>query len=59
LPCGANASNTKGLPVKSTGVIGAGTMGTGIAVSLLRVGFPVILVEQDQKVCTLFVVLVM
>ncbi|XP_076436045.1 peroxisomal bifunctional enzyme-like [Babylonia areolata] len=49
LPCGANSTNTKGLAVKTTGVIGAGTMGTGIAICLLRAGLPVILVEQNQK----------
>lgn len=46
---GASAANTKPLPVQTIGVIGAGTMGSGIAVTLLRAGFPVILVEQDQK----------
>lgn len=51
LPSGANAANTKPLNVQTTGIIGAGTMGTGIAVSLLRAGYPVILVEQNQEVC--------
>ncbi|KAK7109400.1 peroxisomal bifunctional enzyme-like [Littorina saxatilis] len=49
LPSGASAANTKPVPVKSTGVIGAGTMGQGIAICLLRVDYPVILVEQNQK----------
>jgi 3-hydroxyacyl-CoA dehydrogenase len=35
-------------PVHSTGVIGAGTMGTGIAVALLAAGFKVTLVEREQ-----------
>ena len=54
MPNGANAGNTKGLPVKTTGVIGAGTMGAGIAICLLRAGFPVVLVEQNQKVSFLW-----
>lgn len=34
--------------VDSVGVIGAGTMGTGIAVALLCAGLPVILYERDE-----------
>jgi 3-hydroxyacyl-CoA dehydrogenase len=34
--------------VKSIGVGGAGTMGSGIAISCLDAGFPVVLVERDQ-----------
>ncbi|SMR83286.1 3-hydroxyacyl-CoA dehydrogenase [Aliiroseovarius halocynthiae] len=35
-------------PIKSIGVVGAGTMGSGIAISCLDAGFPVVLVERDQ-----------
>lgn len=34
--------------VSSIGVVGAGTMGTGIAISCLDAGFPVTLVERDD-----------
>ena len=53
MPSGENSTNTKPLPVKTTAVIGAGTMGSGIAVSLLTAGFSVILLEQDKKVFNL------
>lgn len=36
------------LPVHSVGVVGAGTMGAGIAVSLLNAGLTVRLIEQDE-----------
>lgn len=36
-------------PVESTGVIGAGTMGAGIAVCLLNADLPVVLVETKQE----------
>ena len=39
----------KARPVASTAVIGAGTMGAGIAVALLDAGYPVILVERDEE----------
>jgi len=35
------------IPVKSTGVIGAGTMGGGIAMVLANAGFPVLVKEAD------------
>ncbi len=35
-------------PVNSVGLIGGGTMGSGIAVSLLDAGLPVIMVERDD-----------
>ena len=50
LPGGANFKNTKPQPLKTGGVIGAGTMGTGIAMAMLNAGFSVVLMEQDQKV---------
>ena len=34
--------------VKLIGVVGAGTMGAGIAIACLDAGFPVVLVERDQ-----------
>jgi 3-hydroxyacyl-CoA dehydrogenase len=37
------------LPVRSLGVIGAGTMGGGIAMNFLNVGIPVTLVEANQE----------
>lgn len=46
---GANFQTTKPLPVKSTAVIGAGTMGSGIAVCLLNAGYQVFLLEQNEK----------
>jgi len=36
------------LPVKSVGIIGAGTMGGGIAMNFLNVGIPVTIVEMKQ-----------
>ncbi|XP_077978483.1 peroxisomal bifunctional enzyme-like [Glandiceps talaboti] len=41
--------SSKPLPVKSTAVIGCGTMGTGITICLIGANIPVILVEADQK----------
>lgn len=37
------------LPVQKVGVIGAGTMGGGIAITFLMAGFDVVIVEQDQQ----------
>jgi 3-hydroxyacyl-CoA dehydrogenase len=36
-------------PIKSVGIIGAGTMGGGIAMNFANVGIPVIIVEQQQE----------
>jgi 3-hydroxyacyl-CoA dehydrogenase len=36
------------IPVKTAGVVGAGTMGGGIAMVLANAGFPVVLKEVDQ-----------
>jgi len=41
-------SKAQGLPVNVVGVIGAGTMGTGISLALLDAGYQVILVEREQ-----------
>lgn len=41
-------ATTPVLPVERVGVIGAGTMGRGIAASFLLAGMPVVLVEQDE-----------
>ena len=50
LPSGGNYKTAKPVPVKTTGVIGAGTMGGGIALSLITSGFPCVLVEQNKEV---------
>jgi 3-hydroxyacyl-CoA dehydrogenase len=42
------ARDTETLPVKSVGVIGAGTMGGGITMNFLNAGIPVTLVEMSQ-----------
>jgi 3-hydroxyacyl-CoA dehydrogenase len=41
-------TSTPTLPVKSVGVIGAGTMGGGITMNFLNIGIPVTLVEMNQ-----------
>ncbi|MGI4858362.1 MAG: 3-hydroxyacyl-CoA dehydrogenase NAD-binding domain-containing protein, partial [Janthinobacterium lividum] len=43
------ASRAKPLRIASVGVVGGGTMGAGIAVSLLDAGFPVTMVERDDE----------
>ncbi|MBB3862649.1 3-hydroxyacyl-CoA dehydrogenase [Novosphingobium hassiacum] len=43
------AKDTPLLPVKSVGVVGAGTMGGGIAMNFLNIGVPVSLVEMSQE----------
>ena len=50
LPTGGNYKTAKPLQVRTTGVIGAGTMGAGIALSLITSGLPCILVEQNKEV---------
>lgn len=40
--------DTQTLPIKAVGVIGAGTMGGGIAMNFLNAGIPVTLVEMSQ-----------
>jgi 3-hydroxyacyl-CoA dehydrogenase len=41
-------SDTPQRPVRKVGIIGAGTMGGGIAMSFANAGIPVIIVERDQ-----------
>ena len=41
--------DTPTLPVKSVGIIGAGTMGGGIAMNFLSAGIPVTIVEQKKE----------
>ena len=36
------------LPVRSVGIVGAGTMGGGIAMNFVNVGIPVTLIEREQ-----------
>lgn len=40
--------DTPVIPVKTAGVVGAGTMGAGIAMVLANAGFPVLVKEADQ-----------
>jgi 3-hydroxyacyl-CoA dehydrogenase len=42
-------SDTAALPIKKVGVIGAGTMGGGIAMNFANAGIPVTLVETNEK----------
>ena len=42
-------ADTKPLPVRSAGIIGAGTMGGGIAINFANAGIPVQLVELTQE----------
>ena len=42
------AAGTEAKPVKRVGIIGAGTMGGGIAMCFAQAGFEVTLVDQDQ-----------
>ena len=50
LPGGASFKGYKGHVIKSGAVIGAGTMGTGIAMTMLNAGISVVLVEQNKEV---------
>ncbi|XP_029112891.1 peroxisomal bifunctional enzyme isoform X2 [Scleropages formosus] len=49
LPGGANWRNSPARAVSRAAVIGLGTMGRGIAVSLVRAGIPVVAMETDEK----------
>jgi 3-hydroxyacyl-CoA dehydrogenase len=42
-------SATPRLPVNTIGIIGAGTMGAGIAINFLLAGLPVILIEREAE----------
>jgi len=42
--------NTEPRPIRKVGVIGAGTMGGGIAMNFLSAGVPVTIVEMDRQV---------
>ncbi|MEQ1890143.1 MAG: 3-hydroxyacyl-CoA dehydrogenase NAD-binding domain-containing protein, partial [Alphaproteobacteria bacterium] len=42
-------ADTPQIPIKTAGVIGAGTMGGGITMNLVNVGIPVTLVETSQE----------
>ena len=50
LPGGASYRNVSPKEINTAAVIGAGTMGTGIAMAILNAGIPVTLIEQNQKV---------
>ncbi|MCP3138274.1 3-hydroxyacyl-CoA dehydrogenase NAD-binding domain-containing protein [Pyxidicoccus xibeiensis] len=43
------AEDTPGRPIQTVGIIGAGTMGTGIAINFLNAGIPVVLLEMKQE----------
>ncbi|XP_020643055.3 peroxisomal bifunctional enzyme [Pogona vitticeps] len=49
LPSGASWKTAAPQPVRKAAVIGLGTMGRGIVVSLLKAGIPVVALEQDKK----------
>ena len=46
------ADDTPTLPIKKVGVIGAGTMGGGIAMNFLNAGIPVVIVETAEAALT-------
>ncbi len=52
-----NQRTVKPGPLRRGAVIGAGTMGTGITMSMLNAGIPVILVEQSQEVKLIMLIL--
>jgi len=43
------AEDTPLIPIKTVGIIGAGTMGGGIAMNFANAGIPVVIVEQKQE----------
>ncbi|KAI1898314.1 hypothetical protein AGOR_G00071050 [Albula goreensis] len=49
MPSGARWDNSKAQPIHKAAVIGLGTMGRGIAVSLVQAGIPVVAVEMETK----------
>ncbi|MGL3211219.1 3-hydroxyacyl-CoA dehydrogenase NAD-binding domain-containing protein [Bradyrhizobium sp. BR 1433] len=42
------SADTPRIPIERVGILGAGTMGGGIAMTFLSIGIPVTLVERDQ-----------
>ena len=50
-----NQRTVKPGPLRKGAVIGAGIMGTGITMSMLNAGIPVILVEQSPEVKFIYV----
>lgn len=44
-----NATSTSGLAVETVGILGAGTMGTGIAMCFLNAGIPTVLVDATAE----------
>lgn len=42
------SADTPRIPIKRVGILGAGTMGGGIAMNFLSIGIPVTIVERDQ-----------
>ncbi|XP_037694996.1 peroxisomal bifunctional enzyme [Choloepus didactylus] len=48
-PSGASWKTASAQPISSVGVLGLGTMGRGIVISLARANIPVIAVESDKK----------
>ncbi|EDV26706.1 uncharacterized protein TRIADDRAFT_63801 [Trichoplax adhaerens] len=46
---GVNSKNVKPIPVKTVGIIGAGTMGTGIAIALMTSKYRVVLLEVKKE----------
>ncbi|XP_004473791.2 peroxisomal bifunctional enzyme [Dasypus novemcinctus] len=48
-PTGASWKTASARPISSVGVLGLGTMGRGIVISLARAKIPVIAVESDKK----------
>lgn len=44
-----NPADTQILPVATVGVLGAGTMGSGIAMNFLSAGIPVTILEREQS----------
>ncbi|XP_074045682.1 peroxisomal bifunctional enzyme [Macrotis lagotis] len=48
-PSGASWKNSSAQPISSAAVVGLGTMGRGIVISLIKANIPVIAMEQDKK----------
>ena len=45
----STSSGAKALPVRSVGILGSGTMGTGIATSFASAGIPVTIVDSNEE----------